>query len=85
MRAPGAGGGAGYVFEYRGSAIRNLNMANRMTICNMSIEGGARAGEVMVVHGARSLFGPESRAASVRRVAAPDGVFGFGASLAGAG
>ena len=45
-------------------------------------QGGARAGEVMVVHGARSLFGPESRAASVRRVAAPDGVFGFGASLA---
>lgn len=40
----GAGGGVGYVFEYRGSAIRNLSMANRMTICNMSIEGGARAG-----------------------------------------
>ncbi|MEX1020282.1 MAG: 3-isopropylmalate dehydratase large subunit [Litorilinea sp.] len=40
----GAGGGAGYVFEYRGSAIRNMSMANRMTICNMSIEGGARAG-----------------------------------------
>ena len=40
----GAGGGAGHVFEYRGSAIRNLSMANRMTICNMSIEGGARAG-----------------------------------------
>ena len=44
--------------------------------------GGARAGEVMVVHSARSLFGPDSRAAVVRRVAAPDGVFGFGASLA---
>jgi 3-isopropylmalate/(R)-2-methylmalate dehydratase large subunit len=42
----GAGGGAGYVFEYRGSAIRSLNMANRMTICNMSIEGGARAGMI---------------------------------------
>jgi 3-isopropylmalate/(R)-2-methylmalate dehydratase large subunit len=40
----GAAGGTGYVFEYRGSAIRNLSMANRMTICNMSIEGGARAG-----------------------------------------
>ena len=40
----GAGGGAGHVFEYRGSAIDKLNMANRMTICNMSIEGGARAG-----------------------------------------
>jgi hypothetical protein len=45
-------------------------------------QGGARAGGVMVVHGARSLFGPESRAAVVHRVAAPDGVFGFGASLA---
>ena len=40
----GAAGGVGYVFEYRGAAIRKLSMANRMTICNMSIEGGARAG-----------------------------------------
>ncbi len=42
----GAGGGAGYVFEYRGSAIEKLSMANRMTVCNMSIEGGARAGMI---------------------------------------
>ena len=42
----GAGGGAGHVFEYRGSAIRKMGMANRMTICNMSIEGGARAGMI---------------------------------------
>ncbi|MGB1286755.1 MAG: 3-isopropylmalate dehydratase large subunit [Aggregatilineales bacterium] len=42
----GIGGGTGYVFEYMGSAIRNLNMEGRMTICNMSIEGGARAGMV---------------------------------------
>ncbi len=42
----GAAGGAGHVFEYRGSAIRKLSMANRMTICNMSIEGGARAGMI---------------------------------------
>ncbi|WP_201517388.1 3-isopropylmalate dehydratase large subunit [Gulosibacter hominis] len=42
----GTGGGAGYVFEYRGSAIRALSMEGRMTICNMSIEGGARAGMV---------------------------------------
>jgi 3-isopropylmalate/(R)-2-methylmalate dehydratase large subunit len=42
----GAAGGAGYVFEYRGSAIRQLSMAKRMTICNMSIEGGARAGMI---------------------------------------
>ncbi|MCS6845373.1 MAG: 3-isopropylmalate dehydratase large subunit [Caldilineales bacterium] len=42
----GADGGRGYVFEYRGSTIRGLSMANRMTICNMSIEGGARAGMI---------------------------------------
>lgn len=42
----GTDGGAGHVFEYRGSAIRGLDMAGRMTICNMSIEGGARAGMV---------------------------------------
>jgi len=38
------GGGQGYVLEYRGSAIRALSMEGRMTICNMSIEAGARAG-----------------------------------------
>jgi 3-isopropylmalate/(R)-2-methylmalate dehydratase large subunit len=42
----GVGGGTGYVFEYMGSAIRGLTMEGRMTICNMSIEGGARAGMV---------------------------------------
>jgi 3-isopropylmalate/(R)-2-methylmalate dehydratase large subunit len=42
----GVGGGTGYVFEYTGSAIRALTMEQRMTICNMSIEGGARAGMV---------------------------------------
>lgn len=42
----GVGGGTGYVFEYMGSAIRSLTMEGRMTICNMSIEGGARAGMV---------------------------------------
>jgi 3-isopropylmalate/(R)-2-methylmalate dehydratase large subunit len=42
----GVGGGTGHVFEYRGSAIRALTMEQRMTICNMSIEGGARAGLV---------------------------------------
>jgi 3-isopropylmalate/(R)-2-methylmalate dehydratase large subunit len=40
------GGGQGYVLEYRGSAIRSLSMEARMTICNMSIEAGARAGLV---------------------------------------
>ena len=40
----GTGGGQGYVLEYRGSAIRALGMDGRMTMCNMSIEAGARAG-----------------------------------------
>jgi 3-isopropylmalate/(R)-2-methylmalate dehydratase large subunit len=42
----GIGGGTGYVFEYMGEAIRRLSMEGRMTVCNMSIEGGARAGMV---------------------------------------
>ncbi|WP_139719986.1 3-isopropylmalate dehydratase large subunit [Serinicoccus chungangensis] len=42
----GTGGGQGYVLEYRGSAIESLSMEGRMTICNMSIEAGARAGMV---------------------------------------
>ena len=40
----GTGGGVGHVIEYRGEAIRSLSMEGRMTVCNMSIEGGARAG-----------------------------------------
>ena len=40
----GVGGGTGSVFEYTGAAIRGLTMEERMTVCNMSIEGGARAG-----------------------------------------
>ncbi len=40
----GTGGGIGHVIEYRGSAIRSLSMEGRMTVCNMSIEAGARAG-----------------------------------------
>ncbi|WP_417512805.1 3-isopropylmalate dehydratase large subunit [Minwuia sp.] len=40
----GTAGGTGYVIEYAGSAIRNLSMEGRMTVCNMSIEAGARAG-----------------------------------------
>ena len=42
----GTGGGQGYVLEYRGQAIRELSMEGRMTVCNMSIEAGARAGMV---------------------------------------
>ena len=44
--AIGTGGGMGHVIEYRGSAIRSLSMEGRMTVCNMSIEAGARAGMV---------------------------------------
>ncbi len=44
----GTGGGAGHVFEYRGEAIRALSMEGRMTVCNMSIEAGARAGLIAV-------------------------------------
>ncbi len=46
IAAIGTGGGMGYVIEYRGSAIRSLSMEGRMTVCNMSIEGGAKAGLV---------------------------------------
>ncbi|MFB8420114.1 3-isopropylmalate dehydratase large subunit [Streptomyces albidoflavus] len=42
----GTGGGQGYILEYRGSAIEKLSMEARMTICNMSIEAGARAGMI---------------------------------------
>ncbi len=42
----GIGGGTGSIFEYTGPAIRALNMEQRMTVCNMSIEGGARAGMI---------------------------------------
>jgi 3-isopropylmalate/(R)-2-methylmalate dehydratase large subunit len=44
IRALGTGGGTGSVIEYRGPAVRALSMAGRMTVCNMSIEAGARAG-----------------------------------------
>ncbi|HEV2427923.1 MAG TPA: 3-isopropylmalate dehydratase large subunit, partial [Acidimicrobiales bacterium] len=44
----GTGGGAGHVIEYRGSAIQALSMEGRMTVCNMSIEAGARAGLIGV-------------------------------------
>ncbi len=46
----GVGGGAGHVVEYRGEAIRALSMEGRMTVCNMSIEAGARAGMIAPDH-----------------------------------
>ncbi|MER6574657.1 3-isopropylmalate dehydratase large subunit [Nonomuraea sp. NPDC048881] len=42
----GTGGGQGYIVEYRGEAVRKLSMEGRMTVCNMSIEAGARAGVI---------------------------------------
>jgi 3-isopropylmalate/(R)-2-methylmalate dehydratase large subunit len=61
----GIGGGAGYVIEYAGAAIRDMSMEARMTICNMSIEAGARAG----------LVAPDEKtfAYLMGRVAAPKG------------
>jgi 3-isopropylmalate/(R)-2-methylmalate dehydratase large subunit len=46
LKRIGTGGGAGHVIEYRGEAVRQLSMEGRMTVCNMSIEGGARAGMI---------------------------------------
>ena len=46
IREIGTGGGAGHVIEYSGDAIKKMSMENRMTVCNMSIEGGARAGMI---------------------------------------
>jgi 3-isopropylmalate/(R)-2-methylmalate dehydratase large subunit len=70
----GVGGGTGHVFEYRGEAIRALTMEQRMTICNMSIEGGARAGLIApddttfeYVHGRRHAPQGEAWDAAVER------------------
>ncbi|HEX9678805.1 3-isopropylmalate dehydratase large subunit [Nitrososphaera sp.] len=46
IRTIGTAGGTGCIFEYRGNAVSEMSMENRMTVCNMSIEGGARAGLV---------------------------------------
>ncbi|MGH2466369.1 MAG: 3-isopropylmalate dehydratase large subunit [Candidatus Limnocylindrales bacterium] len=79
----GIGGGTGHVFEYTGQAIRSLTMEERMTICNMSIEGGARAGLIApdettfdYVHGRRHApVGPAWDAAVERwgRLPSDDG------------
>jgi 3-isopropylmalate/(R)-2-methylmalate dehydratase large subunit len=63
----GVGGGTGHVFEYSGPAIRALTMEERMTICNMSIEGGARAGliapdETTFAYMAGRPFAPHNKA-----------------------
>jgi len=63
----GTAGGTGHVIEYAGDAIRALDMAGRMTVCNMSIEGGARAGMVApdqktFDYIAKTPFGPKGEA-----------------------
>ena len=79
----GTGGGAGYVVEYRGRAISDLSMEGRMTLCNMSIEAGARAGIVAVDEktidylrgraGVRSGEAFEATAAAWRTLVSDDG------------
>ena len=68
----GTGGGIGHVIEYRGSAIEALSMEGRMTLCNMSIEAGARAGlvapdDVMLFALGPKRQGPGSRRCRLRR------------------
>src|SRR5438270_7730586 len=58
----GLGGGTGYVIEYRGSAIRALSMEERMTVCNMSIEAGARAGMIAPAETTRAYLKGRPRA-----------------------
>ena len=64
----GVAGGTGHVLEYRGSAIRALGMEERMTVCNMSIEAGARAGMIAPDETTYALSGSAARA---RRRARP--------------
>ena len=78
IAAIGTGGGIGSIIEYRGSAIRALSMEGRMTVCNMSIEAGARAGMVRPDDTTFAwLEGPPERAdrrgvgSSARRLAEP--------------
>lgn len=61
IRKLGASGGTGYVAEYYGSAIEKLNMSGRMTICNMSIEMGARAGMIAPDDVTFEFIGAEDR------------------------
>ncbi len=86
VAALGTGGGIGHVIEYRGSAIRALSMEGRMTVCNMSIEAGARAGLVAVdettlayLLGRPAIAGRPDRDALVERwrgyVSDPDATF----------
>ena len=55
----GTDGATGYVIEYAGDAVRNLSMESRMTLCNMSIEAGARAG--LIAPGETTFANPPGR------------------------
>ncbi len=63
--ALGAGGGTGYVIEYTGDVIRDLSIEGRMTVCNMAIEAGARAG--LVAPDAKTFAYLQGPPASARR------------------
>ena len=68
----GVGGGTGHVIEFRGDAIRALSMDERMTVCNMSIEAGARAGMVAPDETTFAyLEGPPARTARARNGTRP--------------
>ncbi len=78
IRTLGPGGGTGSVIEYRGDAIRALSMEGRMTVCNMSIEAGARAGligsgrhHVRLAGRAQAQSGGQALGAGARRLAEP--------------
>ena len=68
IRRIGTAGGAGHVIEYTGEAIRALSMEGRMTVCNMSIEAGARAGMVAPDDTDLRVFGREASRTEGRRV-----------------
>jgi 3-isopropylmalate/(R)-2-methylmalate dehydratase large subunit len=70
IREIGTAGGAGYVLEYTGEAIRSLSIESRMTVCNMSIEAGARAGMVAPDETTYSYLAGRSRAPSTSEWAA---------------
>ena len=80
----GIGGGTGYVLEYRGAAMRSLSMEERMTVCNMSIEGGARAGMIAPDETTYSYLKTRPRAPQRCRLGARPGALAYPASDADA-
>ena len=72
----GTAGGTGHVIEYAGEAIRALSMEGRMTVCNMSIEGGARAGMVAPDEKTFAYLEGPAEVAQGRRLGPGDEVLG---------